>query len=415
MKRTADDLVLGAGMVGVSTALALQSRGREVVLVDRLPAGEATSFGNAGIIQAEAVVPYMLPLEPVRLTEMLLNRRSEAHVHYSALMRLAPWLIRYLWNSRRQGEAAGAAAHLPLIRRCLFEHDALIAEAGAESLLRRTGYLKLFRSERRFEKELAQQRKLKADCGIRFEVLGADGIQGCEPHLSSDAAGGFLFTDTASVSDPSALVKAYAELFRARGGRFETADASTLRYQGSRWTIDTAPGPLACHEAVVAMGPWSGDLLAAQGVRLPFAFKRGYHMHYKAVGNATLERPVLDSEMGFVLSPMARGIRLTTGAEFALRDAPVTPRQLAILEPVARRLFPLENRLDEVPWVGARPCLPDMTPVIGPVPGHPGLWCNFGHHHLGLTLGPVTGRLIAEMMTGEEPFTNPRPYRLDRF
>jgi D-amino-acid dehydrogenase len=124
---------------------------------------------------------------------------------------------------------------------------------------------------------------------------------------------------------------------------------------------------------------------------------------------------VLDIEYGYVLAPMTRGIRLTTGAEFAPRDAPPTPVQLAKVEPIARGLFPLAERVDEKPWIGARPCLPDMLPMIGPIPGRKGLWADFAHHHLGFTLGPVSGRLLAEMMTGEATFTDPSPYRIDRF
>ena len=138
-------------------------------------------------------------------------------------------------------------------------------------------------------------------------------------------------------------------------------------------------------------------------------------MHYRAKGNATLNRAVLDTDNGYVLAPMRKGIRLTTGAEFARRDAPKTPVQLDKVEPAAKKLFPLEDRVDAEPWLGARPCLPDMLPAIGPIPGNPGLWADFGHHHLGFTLGPVTGRLVSELVTGASPFTDPTPYRPARF
>ena len=138
-------------------------------------------------------------------------------------------------------------------------------------------------------------------------------------------------------------------------------------------------------------------------------------MHFGAKGNATLGRTVLDADYGYALAPMRQGIRLTTGAEFARLDAPSTPVQLDKVDPTARKLFPLEDRLDKKPWLGRRPCLPDMLPVIGAVPGHKGLWADFGHHHLGLTLGPISGRLVAEMMTGQPTFTDPAPYRIDRF
>ena len=139
-------------------------------------------------------------------------------------------------------------------------------------------------------------------------------------------------------------------------------------------------------------------------------------MHYAAIGGAFLNRPVLDLERGYVLTPMARGLRLTTGAEFARRDDPPSSAHLDRLEPFGREILPkLGARLDPAPWLGKRPCLPDMIPVIGPAPRHKGLWFDFGHQHLGLTLGPVSGRLLAELMAGETPFVDPKPFRADRF
>lgn len=176
-----------------------------------------------------------------------------------------------------------------------------------------------------------------------------------------------------------------------------------------------ANGLIAGREAVVALGPWAGDAMAALGRPVPMGVKRGYHMHYKTRGNAVLNRPVIDSEIGYALAPMTQGIRLMTGAEFALRDSAPTPVQLDRVEPAAQGLFPLAERAKAEPWLGRRPCMPDMLPVIGPVAGLKGLWVDFGHHHLGFTLGPVTGRLLAEMMIGETPFTDPMPYRIERF
>jgi D-amino-acid dehydrogenase len=168
-------------------------------------------------------------------------------------------------------------------------------------------------------------------------------------------------------------------------------------------------------EAVVALGPWSDDVFKPLGYRIPLAIKRGYHMHYRAAGNAVLNHPVLDTDAGVLIAPMAQGVRMTTGIEFAAREAAPTTIQIDRCEPLARELFPLGERVDPKPWIGHRPCLPDMRPVIGPAPRHKGLWFAFGHNHHGLTLGPVTGRLIAEMMTGEAPFAETEWFRADRF
>jgi D-amino-acid dehydrogenase len=166
---------------------------------------------------------------------------------------------------------------------------------------------------------------------------------------------------------------------------------------------------------VVALGPWSDLVFGPLGYSIPLNVKRGYHVHLQPRGNAVLHHPVLDSDLGYLLAPMNRGIRITTGVEFARRDAPPTPFQVERALPRARALFPLGEAIDAKPWKGARPCLPDMLPVIGKAPRHAGLWFDFGHQHHGLTLGPATGRLLAEMMTGETPFADPKPFAVERF
>jgi D-amino-acid dehydrogenase len=184
---------------------------------------------------------------------------------------------------------------------------------------------------------------------------------------------------------------------------------------GAGWKGATRDGWVSAPDVVVALGAWSDTVTRPQGLKLPLGVKRGYHMHYRAEGNATLSRPVIDTSIGYAMTQMTRGIRVTTGAEFATRDAPPNPVQVDRVEPLARAAFPLAERIDPEPWLGRRPCLPDMLPVIGGAAGKKGLWMNFGHHHLGFTLGPVTGRLLAEMMTGEAPLTDPHPYRAERF
>ena len=216
------------------------------------------------------------------------------------------------------------------------------------------------------------------------------------------------------MSDPNALVTAYANYFEQIGGQLFEGDANSLT-SNAPWLVRSKEGELRADNVVIAMGPWADVVTSRLGYSLPLAVKRGYHMHYAPTAGTQLNHPVLDADGGYVLAPMARGIRLTTGAELAHRDAPKTPVQLEAVEPVARKLFPLAERVDAEPWMGARPCTPDMLPIIGQAPHHPSMWFAFGHAHHGLTLGPITGRLIAEMMTGETPTVDVRPFRAERF
>ncbi len=410
-----DVIVLGAGIVGVSAAVHLQKQGLAVALVDRRAPAEETSYGNAGLIQTEAVVPYSFPRDPAKIVQYALNRLPEARIDWRALPFIAPWLVRYWREGAPEAVARTAFAMRPLIERSLIEHEALMREAGIVGELRRTGYLRIFRSERRLATELAAEEIARARYGVVSEHKTPAEIRMLEPHLEGALAGGILMPGPGSVADPSAVGKAYAELFVRGGGRVLIGDARTLMQVRDGWHVKHRGGSIKAGRVVVALGPWSGDVLGPFGARVPLAVKRGYHMHYSSRGNATLNRPIYDGDYGYVLAPMRRGMRLTTGAEFALRDAAPTPVQLANVEPAARTLFPLADRIDERPWLGCRPCLPDLLPIIGASPRHKGLWLDFGHHHLGFTLGPGSGRLIAELMTGREPFTDPTPYRAERF
>jgi D-lysine oxidase len=222
----------------------------------------------------------------------------------------------------------------------------------------------------------------------------------------------------ASLSNPLAVTRAYAARFAALGGVLLTGDARTLHRGEHHWRIDTAAGALDANDVVLALGPYAPELLRQLGIALPLGIKRGYHRHFAAAGDAALTRPVLDAEIGYCLAPMEQGIRLTTGVEFAARDAPPTPVQLERVTPIARGLFPLGEGVEATPWMGSRPCFADSRPVIGRAPGAAsarGLWLALGHAHWGLTLAAVTGRLVAEMMTGRAPFCDPTPYAAERF
>ncbi|KWI42135.1 NAD(P)/FAD-dependent oxidoreductase [Burkholderia stagnalis] len=411
-----DTLVLGGGMIGVSVAVHLQQRGLSVALVDRKAPGNETSFGNAGLIQREGVYPYAFPRGFGTLLKYACNRSPDVRYHAAAMPKLAPFLYRYWRNSHPARHAAIARAYAPLIEHCVTEHRALIDAAGAGALLRDGGWLKVFRRAATRDAETRNAERWRAEYGVTFDALDAAGLRDAEPFLSEELIGALRYTGSDSIRDPHALVTAYARHFERLGGRIVTGDALTLAHDpGHGWRVDTAEGPLDAHAAVVALGPWSDLLCERLGYRLPLAVKRGYHMHYAAQPGARLNRPVLDADSGFLIAPMTRGIRLTTGAELGLRDTPATPAQLAAVEPVARRLFPLGARVDGVPWLGRRPCTPDMLPVIGAAPRHRDLWFAFGHAHHGFTLGPVTGRLVADLMMGTPPFVDPAPFRVERF
>ena len=408
-------IVLGAGMVGVSVALHLRRRGRDVVLLDRQGPGEGASFGNGGLIQREAVSPHPFPRSIAELRRVAGNRSVDVAYHPLALPGFVSPLLRYWWHSEPGRYRNAVTGHSRLIATCIEEHLAFAQGTDAMALLRPIGWMRLYAKPETFDAALTQAEAARRDFGVNFAALDGAGLAAAEPHLLVERHGAIHWTEPLSVSDPHALTLAYAGFFAEAGGTLALGDATTLQRAGAGWRVQTSAGPVEAGEVVVALGEASAKVTRPLGYAPPTFGKRGYHMHYGLRGNATLNRPVLDTESGFLLAPMRAGIRLTTGAEFAAQDAGPTPVQLERAEPIARKLLPLADRVEGTPWMGVRPCTPDMLPIIGALPGQKGAWCAFGHAHQGLTLGPTTGRLLAEMMTGEVPFLDPAPYSPSRF
>jgi D-amino-acid dehydrogenase len=409
-----DAIVLGAGMVGVSAAWHLLRRGKAVALVDRRAPGEETSHGNAGLVQRDGFLPMGFPQKLADLLRYGLNRQPEMHYHGRFLPTVAPFLLAMRRGSHPSRREAFAAAMAPLLERSVEEHVLLAEAAGARALFRATGGLRLYRSEAGFLAGKAL-RDFADRYGVPCQELSPGEVREIEPNLEPRFFRAVLWSDEISSSSPGGATKAYADQFQRDGGTVATGDARTLRSGEEGWSVETNAGKLSAPTTVVALGPWSPDVLKPLGYKFPFAVIRGYHRHFRPVGNANLARPVIDLQNGFAIAPMERGIRLTSGWEFADRDAPATPVQLGRVLPLARELFPLAEPVDFEPWLGRRPCLPDSLPVIGPAPRHPGLFLDFGHNYLGFTLGPATGRLAAEMIVGERPFADPRPFAPTRF
>ena len=413
--------VLGAGIVGISCALHLARRGFAVTLVDRREPGAETSAGNSGVIGRASIAPLGQPAIWRKLARYAANRDRAVRFGPAYPARLAKhgaadleWFARFLANCRPGAFDTNARRLNALLAHALPEHEALLA-GDSGRLLRRDGWLHLFRSERGFE-ATASARALWYRHGVRFRILDRDGLRDLEPHLGPVFQWAVWLPDVASVADPGRVCRRLAERFAAEGGAVLRAEVRSLdpTTDGGIRAV-TADGELRADEAVVALGPWSADLLAPLGYRLPVIRERGYHLHLAPRRDEPLGRPCLDTEGAYVVTPMTAGLRLTTGIEFSAPDAPPTPVQLDSVLPLAREAFPVGDPVDPEPWLGARPGTPDSLPVIGRAPRHPNLWFAFGHASIGFALGPVTGRLIAELMAGEAPLADPAPYSALRF
>ncbi|WP_334162361.1 FAD-dependent oxidoreductase [Achromobacter insolitus] len=392
-------IVLGAGIVGVCCALELQRRGMSVTLVDRQDPGLETSFGNAGVIARSSLMPFNHPGLWAQLPRLLKNDTVQFRYKLNYLARNLGWAARFLLSARPSVFRQTVEALDGLIRLSAPEHLRLLDAAGAAHRLRDTGWIFLYRSEQGWNGgELS--RKTFARYQVPTRVLAPAELAELEPALAPIFHRALWIQGSYSVDDPHEVVAAYAALFRRSGGAFKRMTASGIRRDGQRWIVQgtQASESLEADRLVVALGPWSKALLKTTGIDLPMAFERGYHMHYSGVEGASLTRPVYDTGGGYVLSPMARGLRLTTGVELDACEAPARPLQLELAEARAREAFPLDRRLDPEAWLGRRPTLPDSRPMIGEAPRHPGLWLALGHQHIGFSTAPGTARVLGELM-----------------
>lgn len=415
MKR-ADALVLGAGIVGVSTALALQERGIATILVDRQAPGLAASFGNSGVLQREAVMPYEMPRDVKTLFTTLIGKNTAARLHMSALPGLLPFLTRYWWHSEKSRHREIAKSYATLIERCLEAYAELSAGTNASSLMSSNGIVAGFRSRHSFAAAQKAVDYAAATYGIECSALESDtAIREVIPHISSGFEAAIHYKDSVTVSDPHALLTELFNKFENLGGQFANADAMALRLEGDVYSLIGNGNDMQASHAVIALGAYSPILTQKFGLKIPMGLKRGYHLHFAQDPNAPLTATFADEHHGYVLTPKVAGIRLTTGAEFAKPNAGPTPRQLEQVIPIAQKLHPLGAQIEEKPWMGIRPCMPDMLPVIGETPRQRNLWCAFGHGHQGLTLGPITGQLIADLITSRPPNVNLEPFYPGRF
>ena len=402
--------VVGAGIVGVSTAIWLRRAGHEVVLIDREGPAAGASRGNGGVLASCAVVPVTTPGLLRRAPRMLLDPRGPLFLRWGYLPRLAPWLRRYLAHANAYDAECAAAALTPLIGDSLEAHRALAEGTGAERRVVPSDYHFLYASRAGFEADRFAWGLRRAH-GFRWEEV--DDARACDPALG----GGFAVRlgGHGRIDDPGAYVEALAAHLEATGGRLLRAEVEGLVAEGGRVTgVRASGGTIACDAAVIATGAWSKGLAAAMGVDVPLESERGYHLELWEP-SVMPRAPVMLSAAKVVATPMEGRLRLAGVVELGGLDAPPSRAPFALLRRAARAAMPGLAWAQETEWMGHRPAPADSIPVIGEAPGLRGAWMGFGHHHVGLTGGPATGRLLAGMISGATPNVDVAPYSPSRF
>lgn len=406
--------VIGSGMLGMSSALWLQKDGHKVWVIDPRSPGTATSFGNAGAIVTGSVEPTSTPGILGQIPGYLLDPASAIRIRWSYLPKLAPWLARFVWASRPQGVKQASDGLAALMVGAYGAHKELVNLTNASGVVRQSGWLKVYSSARAF-RSTQLQRDLMDRHAIQYEVLNADEIHQLEPALARNFTHGLLHSESAFASTPKALIDAYAaHFFQMRGEWLPESVRRIEPLPNGRMRLHCELGIREFDRVVVCSGAWSKPLAASLGDKVMLDTERGYHLNIAPGTSRELRRPVYVAERHFVLAPMADGIRMTSGEELAGLDAPPDFSRIRKLIPEAQKALPGLSGEITREWMGRRPSTPDSLPVIGPSPRHPNVIYNFGHQHLGLTLGPVSGKIVADHIAGRATI-DLKPYRINRF
>jgi D-amino-acid dehydrogenase len=406
--------VIGAGIVGVATALYLQRDGHLVTLIDYRPPGEGASMGNAAVIAAAACEPVAMPGILWRVPGMLRDPLGPLAIRWGYLPRLTPWLLRFVAASRPSRVEAISIALRELSRRCRAAYQPLVEQAGIADMIRDIGWLSVFRTEDSFaaaEDEFDLQRRR----GVAIEFLEQEQIRQMEPNLAPMFARAAFFPEHSMTVNNFRLVQRLAADFIARGGRLlqEKVTDIELGAKGPR-TIVTDKSRHDTDAVVVAAGAWSRALTRRLGHRVALDTERGYHVMLPDPG-VKPRLPIHIADFGFVATPLEHGLRFAGTVELGGLAAPPNWRRAEILLARGRQVFPGLREEGHSRWMGFRPSVPDSVPVISASPRLRNAYFAFGHGHLGLTYAAITGRLIADLAAGRDPGLDMRPYRVDRW
>lgn len=405
--------VIGAGIVGLCIAYALRKEGFAVQVIDPEEPGSQCSFGNAGAISTGSVAPLAMPGILKSATKMLLEADSPLYVPPHYWLRAAPWLWRFVASATPQRVEEIAVALKTLFADALEHHRALAQEVGCPQRVVQTGQLHLYRDDAALAKDSGAWR-LRERHGVRCERLDAAAIRALEPAVSRDYTVAMFMPEQGAVTHPFAYAQAIAEAARQHGVVFVRDRVRALSRQEDGWTVQGTQRDYRTAQVVLAAGAWSAQLLRPLGLRVPLESQRGYHLHL-ASPNLKIGRPLVFADRKVFAVPMEHGLRISGTVEFGGLDMPPTARRAAALGDAASQGLPgLELDAPSV-WMGHRPCLPDSLPVLGPVQRHPGLWCAFGHGHLGVTGSVNTGRWLAEALGGRMPLERFAPFAVERF
>ena len=404
-------VVIGAGIVGMSTAVFLQRDGHKVTVLDPGEPGQQTSYGNACSISMSSVLPTALPGLRRQLPKMLLDPAGPVNIRWQYLPRLTPFLIELFRNTAPERLEVNSQAIAELTHRVMDAYREITELTDTQDLIRRNGALKVYETDAAFE-AARLERDMMERHGCSYEILGPNELGQLEPGLAPRFKHAMFNPESGAAVNPGRLVKSLADAFAANGGEIVRTAATDVELGDTRAVLSDG-GRFETDIIALTAGPWSGDIARRLGSPVRLEAERGYHIMLPHP-EVTLNRFVYFADRKFVLTPHEDGLRLTSGVEYAKVDAPPDYRRIRGLLPHAVEMMKSLDPTEQSIWCGNRPTLPDSVPVIGASPLHSDVFFGFGHSHLGLTMGPVTGRIIADLASGRDPGLDLHAYRVNR-
>jgi len=406
-------IVIGAGICGLSSAIWLRRAGHEVTLLDRDQPGAGASWGNAGLLAGWGIVPVNTPgLIPTAI-RYLRDPNAPLFVQWSYLPRMLPWLWQFMRNANPRDTARMVEGLTPLVGDSVDQHRALVRGTVAEKWLATSDFGYAYDSRAAFDADAFSWR-LKREAGHVPEVVTGGAVREVEPMLGPATQCLALLKGYGHIIDPGAYMTDLAKVLEAEGGQVRQASVQDITLDGGRIAqLETDHGPMPCDAAVLAAGIWSKPLMRKLGLRVPLEAERGYHLHFR--GPSQMPRhPLMIASGKFAVNPMAHGLRCAGTVELGGITSGPTRAPLDLIRRQTAHVFPDLTYEDAEEWMGFRPSTPDSLPLIGEI-GSTGVHAALGHQHIGLTAGPKTGRLVADLLSGKRPNLDLAPYDANRF
>ena len=406
-------VVIGAGIVGASSAIWLRRAGFAVTLVDRSEPGEGASFGNGGILASCSVVPVTTPGLILKGPKYLLDPDFPLFMRWRYAPKLLPWLLRYLSHANDAGTRRISKGLTTIVGDSLEQHQSLTKGTKAEKWVQQSEYSYVYADRAAYEAD-AYAWELRAKAGFVPEIIEGPAVREKEPILSPEMGLLAVNRNHGFILNPGAYVKDLVAVLEEEGGRFLRAEVRDFDISGGRVsTLETDQGPLECDMAVLAAGVWSKPLMGKLGLNVPLEAERGYHVLYKQPSQ-TPNNPMMLASGKFVATAMDQGLRCAGVVEFGGLSEKLSASPIGLLRRKVREIFPRLESGEEEEWLGFRPAPSDSLPLIGEV-GGTGVFTAFGHHHIGLTGGPKTGRMLADLISGKPANHDLRPFAPERF